>query len=216
MATLTLRTDRWKLGDLRPFEANSKEHPASQIAAIVASIRRFGFNDPIGVRSDGDIVEGHGRYLAALELGLREVPVLILPDDMTDADVDLYRIAHNKTTLSSTFDFRALAAELRHLSERDIQFADMGFDDAAVATLFSMFEEKDRTQRPQTKLMYEVVFETKDQKAKWAQFMRRVKDANPEVSPGKALTNIIEASGILDEKVRERVTRASLPAGAAS
>ena len=63
--------------DLIPYAGNAKEHPDWQVRQIVESIKRFGFNDPIGVWHDADgqpiIVEGHGRVLAAKELGIDEV-----------------------------------------------------------------------------------------------------------------------------------------------
>ena len=68
---------------IKAYERNAKLHPQEQIQQIKNSILEFGFNDPIAVWKDNEIIEGHGRLIAAKELGLTEIPIIRL-DDLTD------------------------------------------------------------------------------------------------------------------------------------
>lgn len=82
--------------DLKPYEKNAKLHPAEQIEQIKNSIREFGFNDPIAIWHENEIIEGHGRLLAALDMPeIETVPVIRL-DDLTDEQRKAYMLAHNK------------------------------------------------------------------------------------------------------------------------
>ena len=69
--------------ELQPYANNAKLHPDAQVKQIANSIQEFEFSDPIGIWGDNEVVEGHGRLLAALQLGLKEVPVIRL-DHLTD------------------------------------------------------------------------------------------------------------------------------------
>jgi hypothetical protein len=115
------------VASLRPYEKNAKRHSSEDVAAIAASVQRFGFNDPIGVTPEGVIVEGHGRYMAAQALGMETVPVIVL-SGMTAREIDLYRIAHNKIALSTGFNLEALVTTLRSLVGDEITLIAMGFD----------------------------------------------------------------------------------------
>lgn len=183
---MTIRTETRAIASLRPYERNTKLHPQSQIDSIIASIQRFGFNDPIGVTEAGVIVEGHGRLEAATQLGMTEVPVLVLPDSMTEDMIDLYRIAHNKLALTSTFDFGMLADQLREIVQGGAAtFADMGFDDKSVASLFEMVAAPVPVQGggtggssqsdSDTSNEFEVVFDTAGQRDRFKAFLEKVK-----------------------------------------
>jgi hypothetical protein len=112
---------------LKPYDNNARGHSDKDIAAIVASIKEFGFDDPIGVWSkDNLIVEGHGRLLAAKKLGMEKVPVIHL-DHLTDAQRRAYALAHNKTAELSSWLDEVLTEELNDLSEFDMSA--FGFDD---------------------------------------------------------------------------------------
>lgn len=83
--------------DLTPYEKNARHHEEKDLEAICESIRTFGFNDPIGIWSERNIVvEGHGRLLAAQKLGMLQVPCIRL-DHLTDEQRRAYALAHNKT-----------------------------------------------------------------------------------------------------------------------
>lgn len=114
---------------LVPYVGNAKEHPDWQVEQIANSIAEFGFNDPIGVWHDPEgqtiILEGHGRLLAAQQLGMAEVPVLVL-DHLTDEQRRAYVHVHNQTTLTSGFDMELLEKELASIDGYD--WSDFGFD----------------------------------------------------------------------------------------
>ena len=115
-----------KPGELTPYPANAKKHPADQVQHIANSIREFGFRQPIVVDADNVVVIGHGRLLAAKKLGLDSVPV-VRADDLTDEQIRALRLADNKTN-ESEWDFAELEAELAEL-EMDFDMSDFGFDD---------------------------------------------------------------------------------------
>lgn len=119
-------------GDLTPYENNARKHAPKDIDAIIASIEKFGFSDPIGIWSDKNIiVEGHGRQIAALQMGLSEVPCIRL-DHMTDEQRRGYALAHNKTAELSEWDFDKLDEELKALDSEGFEMSDLGFDMEAI------------------------------------------------------------------------------------
>lgn len=117
-----------------PYKNNARQHGDDDVDAIMASIKEFGFNDPIGVWKD-IIVEGHGRLLAAKRLGMETVPVIRL-DHLTDEQRKAYALAHNKTAELSSWDFAAMTTELASISNIDmaafgfINPEDFGSDDS--------------------------------------------------------------------------------------
>ena len=117
--------------DLIPYVNNAKKHPVSQVNQIVESIERFGFNDPIGIwhNEDGEpeIVEGHGRLMAAKRMGMTHVPTIAL-DHLTDDERRAFCHIHNQLTLNSDTDQSILAAEIEALSDIDFSVFDMGID----------------------------------------------------------------------------------------
>lgn len=114
------------VNDLQPYEHNARKHDTEDVEAIKRSIEQFGFNDPIGIWSDENlIVEGHGRLLAAKELGMEEVPCIRL-DHLSDEERRAYALAHNKTAELSAWDFNTLDLELAGIEEIDM--SQFGFD----------------------------------------------------------------------------------------
>jgi DNA modification methylase len=104
---------------LKPFVRNARTHPKSQVEQIAASIKAFGFNNPILVDADGEIIAGHGRLLAAKALRLAEVPTITLAH-LDDTQKRKLRIADNKIALNSGWDKDLLRIELGDLSLIDI------------------------------------------------------------------------------------------------
>lgn len=123
-----LEIGQMKVGDLVPYAGNAKLHPARQVAMIAESIERYGFNDPVAVweNADGEpeIVEGHGRVLAAKMLGMDEVPTIRL-DGLTDEQRRAYALVHNKLTMNTGFDAKLLMDELADLGG----LAEFGFEE---------------------------------------------------------------------------------------
>lgn len=111
---------------LKPYEKNARKHSEKDIDAIVGSIKNFGFNDPIGIwGEDNLIVEGHGRLLAAQKLGMTEVPCIRL-DELSDEQRRAYALAHNKTAELSSWLDDILAGELENITSIDM--GEFGFD----------------------------------------------------------------------------------------
>ena len=134
-----LKTKLISLDEIIPYENNAKEHPDWQIAQIKNSIEQFGFNDPIAVNENMGIIEGHGRYLAAKELGLKEVPCIIL-SGMTADEERAYIIAHNKLTMNTGFDLEVLEYELNALKIEDFDLSLTGFEDTEIENILDKDE----------------------------------------------------------------------------
>ena len=97
---------------LIPYARNARTHSDAQVAEIAASIREFGFTNPILVDGDNGIIAGHGRLLAARKLGLAEVPVIELAG-LSEAQKRAYVIADNKLALNAGWDTGAAGAGVR-------------------------------------------------------------------------------------------------------
>ena len=114
---------------LNPYDKNARKHTDDDVKYIVNSIEKFGFDDPIGIWGDGNvIVEGHGRLIAAKQLGMTEVPVIRL-DHLTDEERRAYTLAHNKTAEMSDWDFPMLESEIDDIEKLiDLNMEDFGFE----------------------------------------------------------------------------------------
>jgi len=127
---------------LVPYAKNAKKHDAAQVAAIAGSIREFGFNNPVLIDADNGIIAGHGRTLAAHQLGLATVPCLRLTH-LTDSQRRAYILADNRLAeIGGGWDSDMLAAELEALAAEGVAMEDLGFDAAALEELGASFEEE--------------------------------------------------------------------------
>jgi DNA modification methylase len=122
------RIELWLIERLVPFANNPRTHSDAQVAQIAASIREFGFNNPILVDTKSGIIAGHGRLLAARKLKLAEVPVIVL-DHLTDAQKRAYIIADNKLALNAGWDEDLLKIELASLKDDGFELDLLGFSD---------------------------------------------------------------------------------------
>ena len=111
---------------LKPYAKNAKLHTDDQIEQIKRSIEEFGFNDPIAVWHEDEIIEGHGRLLAVMEMPEIETVPIIRLDDLTDEQRRAYMLVHNKLTMNTDFDFELLDSELGDIL--DIDMSEFGFD----------------------------------------------------------------------------------------
>lgn len=129
---------------LKPYFHNAKLHPAEQVEQIKKSIEEFGFNDPIAIWGEDEIVEGHGRLLAVMEMSdITTVPVIRL-DHLNDEQKRAYALVHNKLTMNSDFDMDLLYEELEAI---DLDMAQFGFDtDTFDDVLASADIEKEKLQ----------------------------------------------------------------------
>lgn len=123
------------VADLVPYARNARTHTAEQIDQVANSIRRFGWTMPVLVRSEDDgIIAGHGRILAAAQLGIEEVPT-VEAVGWSDEEVRAYIIADNKLALNAGWDETILAAELKDLEELGFDMDLIGFSDDELAAL---------------------------------------------------------------------------------
>ena len=115
---MELKVEYIPIEDIKPYENNAKLHPAFQIEQIKKSIQEFGFADPVALWH-GEVVEGHGRLLAAQKLGMKVIPCIKL-DTLTDEQRRAYGLIHNKLTMNSDFDIDLLAEELDSIDDIDM------------------------------------------------------------------------------------------------
>ena len=120
---MELKVEYVNISTIKPYKRNAKTHPKEQIEQIKKSIQEFGNCDPIGVWH-GEIVEGHGRYLALKELGETTIPIIRL-DSLTDEQRRAYGLVHNQLTMNSPWDLPALDLELADI---DLDMSDFGFN----------------------------------------------------------------------------------------
>lgn len=123
------------VADLIPYAANSRTHSDEQVTQIAASIREFGFTNPILVNSENTIIAGHGRLMAAKKLGLEEVPAITL-DHLNKAQQKALVIADNQLALNAGWNMDMLKAEIEGLVLEDFDLELLGFDDKFLDGLF--------------------------------------------------------------------------------
>ena len=136
MKTKSLKVEMKALDALVPYVRNARTHSAAQVAQIAASVREFGWTSPILVASDGTVIAGHGRLLAARQLEMQEVPCIVL-DHLTESQRRALVIADNRLALSAGWDEDMLAVELQQLVDDGFAMPTLGFDDAELAALLS-------------------------------------------------------------------------------
>ncbi len=134
MAKSDRQIEQISIQALIPYARNSRTHSDAQVAQIAASIREFGFTNPVLIDKDGGIIAGHGRVLGARKLRLSEVPCIRLAH-LTDTQKRAYIIADNKLALNAGWDAEALQVELADLSGASFNMDLLGFgvDDLAEA-----------------------------------------------------------------------------------
>lgn len=125
--------------ELTPYEGNTRKHAPDDIEQIKESILQDGFNDPIGIWGEKNIiVEGHGRQIAAKELGMETVPCIRL-DHLTDTQRRDYAIRHNRTAELSAWDFGKLEEEVARLEIEGVDLSELKFSTADASALDDLF-----------------------------------------------------------------------------
>lgn len=123
-----LRVKYAPIADVHPYEGNPRRNDGA-VQAVAASIREFGWRQPIVVDSDGTIIAGHTRYKAALALGMTDVPVVVA-SDLTPEQCAAYRLADNRVGELAEWDSELLAQELDGLA--DIDMSAFGFTEREI------------------------------------------------------------------------------------
>lgn len=134
MSNPALAIEIWDIEKLVPYELNAKKHPEEQVKKLANLIQKSGWTQPLVVWTNGEIIAGHGRRLAALHLGLKKVPVVVR-SDLTKAEADALRLADNRVT-STEYDQGMIQDELRRLESElegmSFGMSDLGFDDKEI------------------------------------------------------------------------------------
>ena len=121
---------------ITPYPGNPR-HNAPAVAAVAASIREFGWRQPIVISEDGEIIVGHTRYLAAQQLGLERVPIHVAKG-LTPAQVKAYRLADNQTADLAQWDEIQLGRELKELEAMNFDLDLIGFPPDELTRLLDM------------------------------------------------------------------------------
>lgn len=121
---------------ITPYARNSRTHSEEQVSQIAASIKEFGWTNPILLDETGGVIAGHGRLLAAQRMGQETVPTITL-DGLTDAQRRAYVIADNKLALNAGWDLEMLAVELGELDAEGFDLGLTGFGEDELATLLA-------------------------------------------------------------------------------
>ena len=136
---MTDKTTQYYLADISsliPYARNSRTHTDAQVAQVAASIKEFGFLNPVIIAEDNTILAGHARVLAARKLGLDKVPC-IKAENLTEAQKRAYIIADNKLSLNAGWDEELLAVEISDLQAESFDLSLLGFDEKELDKLLS-------------------------------------------------------------------------------
>lgn len=130
----TERFEKVDIDKLVPYARNARTHSKEQILQLRASLREFGFVNPVIVDKDLNIIAGHGRILAAKEEGVQEVPC-VFAEHLSEAQKRAYIIADNRLALNAGWDAEMLSVEISDLQGVDFDISLLGFDDAELNKL---------------------------------------------------------------------------------
>jgi ParB-like chromosome segregation protein Spo0J len=140
--TIQLKIVYKKTADLIPYARNSRTHDEAQIAQIAASIKEFGWTNPILLDGENGIIAGHGRVMAAQKLNEDKVPTIELAH-LNDIQKRAYIIADNKLALNSGWDNEMLQLEMETLQDAGYGIDVLGFDDKELKALFGNLDNVD-------------------------------------------------------------------------
>jgi hypothetical protein len=138
---------RWKLGWIKPYPANALLHTPEQVAQIAASMKRFGVTAPVLVDEQGVLIYGHGRRLAAMQLGYTELPVSIARG-WSEEDKRAYRIADNQLARTAEWDVPVLSAELKELQLVGFDLPLLGFPELKLVEFIAGVNPNEEQQPP--------------------------------------------------------------------
>jgi ParB family chromosome partitioning protein len=149
--TQKVKITQKKVTELIPYVNNSRTHSDTQVAQIAASIKEFGWTNPILVDGTNGIIAGHGRLLAARKLGYKEVPTIEL-SDLTETQRKAYVIADNRLALNAEWNNQLLTIELNELLADGFAMDILGFDSEEINKLLDEPDFQPATEEEQGKL----------------------------------------------------------------
>ena len=132
--------ERRKVSQLIPYARNARTHSDAQVAQIAASIREWGWTNPVLIDAEGGLIAGHGRVLAARKLGLDDIPCMIATG-WTEAQKRAYILADNQLALNAGWDTELLKVEIGELSAEGFDLGLIGFGDDFLAGLMNVGTE---------------------------------------------------------------------------
>lgn len=153
---------KWKIERLKPYERNARTHPPKQIAQIRASLREFGWTQPLLVREDGTIIAGHGRLEAAIAEGYTHAPVIVAVgwDDKQCRD---YTLRDNRIALNSGWDGKLLGAELADLKSLGTDLKAIGFSESELARYNPLGGVDGLAAQVELQSLYQILIECADE-----------------------------------------------------
>jgi ParB-like chromosome segregation protein Spo0J len=169
---MTPKIEQVAVADLIPYASNSRTHSDAQIAQIAASIREFGWTNPILIGGDNIIIAGHGRLLAARKLGMEQVPAIVL-DHLSKAQQRALVIADNKLALNAGWDEDLLKLELQELGDLNFDLALTGFTLEEIGDLFDEGEEPSESEENYSRKIEAPIYEIKGEKPNLPQLVDR-------------------------------------------
>jgi len=128
-----------EISNIKPYENNPRKLSEQAIEKVAVSLKEYGFRQPIVVDKNMVIVAGHTRFRASKKLGLKQVPISII-DNLSEEQINAYRIADNRTAEESEWDNELLKMEIKELEAKDFKLDLLGFNDEQLNNL--LFEEK--------------------------------------------------------------------------
>ena len=128
-----------EISTIKPYEINPRKLSEQAIEKVAMSLKEYGFRQPIVVDKDMVIVAGHTRFRASKKLGLKQVPISII-DNLSEEQINAYRIADNRTAEESEWDNELLKMEIKELEAKDFKLDLLGFNDEQLNNI--LFEEK--------------------------------------------------------------------------
>ena len=137
---VTERFEKVNIDKLVPYARNARTHSKEQILQLRASLREFGFVNPVIVDKDLNIIAGHGRIMAAKEEGIAEVPC-VFAEHLTEAQKRAYIIADNRLAMNAGWDMEMLSVEISELQGVDFDLSVLGFDEAELSKLMGDIED---------------------------------------------------------------------------
>lgn len=143
MAKYQPKVELMPIENIKPYDKNAKVHTESQVKSLVEVIKSQGWDVPIVVDRHGVVIKGHGRRLAALMMGLKEVPVIVR-SDLTDAQVKAARLSDNRVAMGD-FDVDLIRDELAGLKDEGFDLGTTGFGDKEIAMMLGELDSIDIT-----------------------------------------------------------------------
>ena len=128
-----------EISTIKPYENNPRKLSEQAIEKVAMSLKEYGFRQPIVVDKDMVIVAGHTRFRASKKLGLKQVPISVI-DNLSEEQINAYRIADNRTAEESEWDNELLKMEIKELKAKDFKLDLLGFNDEQLNNI--LFEEK--------------------------------------------------------------------------